>query len=287
MSPACRAARSHQLFNLPAAAVLRSLHDADYEKCCQHSFVSVGGAALLLILIPAFLATISTSYCTNLMDMFIYTSLNLFLLVTYVISLISVPVITICCASIGGYIIYYYGIIVGAVRNASRQGMTRHIHVPLVYADILPPNHTPPYRTLLHPIYIFHVTLIIPIILSSLFPILMPSLLYSSLLYSTPPPCLSLGVYIDAMNHVHRKHRHRQNITRNPNRTFWGEVKHSLLYSLVSMVDLLSWYHVLFSPAERYRLWTKRQVTKPPTPTLCLTLLSSRSLRCSTITTPH
>ena len=122
MSPTCRAARSHQLYNLPAAAVLRSLHDADYEKCRQHSLVSAGGAALLLILIPAFLATISTAYCTNLMDMFLYTSLDLFLLVTYVISLISVPAIIICCSTIGGYIIYYYGVFAGAVRNASRIG---------------------------------------------------------------------------------------------------------------------------------------------------------------------
>ena len=140
MSPACRAARSHQLFNLPAAAVLRSLHDADYEKCRKHSFVSVGGAALLLILLPAFLNTISTSYCTNLMDMFIYTALNIFLLVTYVISLISVPIITICCASIGGYIIYYYGVFTVAVRNASRLGMLVY---PLFNPDTNPNPNTP------------------------------------------------------------------------------------------------------------------------------------------------
>ena len=131
LSPACRASRSKQLYHLPAAAVLRSLHDADYETCRQHSLVSTGGAALLLILIPVFLATISTSYCTNLMDMFIYTSLDLFLLVTYVISLISVPVITICCASIGGYIIYYYGVFAGAVRNASRLGKTVYRYIQL------------------------------------------------------------------------------------------------------------------------------------------------------------
>ena len=108
----------------------------DYEKCRQHSLVSAGGAALLLILIPAFLATISTAYCTNLMDMFLYTSLDLFLLVTYVISLISVPAIIICCSTIGGYIIYYYGVFAGAVRNASRIGKADNRYI-LYYLTLL------------------------------------------------------------------------------------------------------------------------------------------------------
>ena len=166
MSPACRAARSHQLASLPAAAILRALHDVDYEKCQQHSLVHIGWAALLLILLPAFLATISTSYCINLMDMFIYTFLNMVLLVTYVIFLISVPVITICCAVIGGYILYYYGVFAGAVRNAPRLGIIprctpRDIPAHLVsicpnltHSNMSHPNsplYVPPQLTAIHP----------------------------------------------------------------------------------------------------------------------------------------
>ena len=63
------------------------------------------------------------------------------------------------------------------------------------------------------------------------------------------------------MNHVHRKHNNYK--TKQRSLSIWGEMKHTLLYIVVSTVDLLSWYHVVLSPTERHRLWTKRQVTDP------------------------
>ena len=62
------------------------------------------------------------------MDCVIYSFLNVFLILTYVISLISVPVIIILSASLGGWTLYYYGVFVGSVRRATRLG--RYLHVP-------------------------------------------------------------------------------------------------------------------------------------------------------------
>jgi hypothetical protein len=88
----------------------------------ENHFVSAGGLSACLILIPAIILVISTAYVTNIMDCVIYSFLNVFLIVTYVIALISVPIIIVLSASIGGWTLYYYGIFVGSVRRATRLG---------------------------------------------------------------------------------------------------------------------------------------------------------------------
>jgi len=102
--------------------VLRSLDDHELEQCMRNQFVEMGSVAFFLIMIPVALATISTMYITNLMDMVIYTTLNVFLIVTYVIYVVSVPGIIIFSAIFGGVTVYYYGVFAGAVRRASRMG---------------------------------------------------------------------------------------------------------------------------------------------------------------------
>lgn len=137
VSPACRAARSLDLYHLPAAAVLRSLDDHELEMCLENHFFDAGGVTLCLVVIPAVLAVVSTSYVTNLMDMFIYTSLNVFLIVTYVIFVVSVPLIIILSASLGGVTVYYYAFFAGAVRRASRLGTfidgRGHVHTKRLF----------------------------------------------------------------------------------------------------------------------------------------------------------
>ena len=102
--------------------MLRSLDDHELEQCTRNQFVEMGSVAFFLVMIPVALATISTTYVTNLMDMVLYTGLSVFLIVTYVIFVISVPLIIILSAVFGGVTVYYYGIFAGAVRRASRLG---------------------------------------------------------------------------------------------------------------------------------------------------------------------
>ena len=109
--------------------MLRSLDDHELERCLENHFVSAGGLSACLILIPAIISVISTAYVTNIMDCVIYSFLNVFLIITYVISLISVPIIIVLSASIGGWTLYYYGVFVGSVRRATRLGSYPHTHI--------------------------------------------------------------------------------------------------------------------------------------------------------------
>ena len=122
-SPTCRAARSSVLYDLPSAKVLRSLSDHEMNQCHEVNLLSAGGVVLCLIVIPMTLATISTTFLTNLMDMVIYTALNVFLIVANVVFLASISGLIAASVVVGSATVYYYGVYAPAVRHASRVGI--------------------------------------------------------------------------------------------------------------------------------------------------------------------
>ena len=122
-SPTCRAARSSELYDLPSAKVLRSLSDQEMNQCHEVHLLSAGGVVLCLILIPMLLATISTTFLTNLMDMVLYTALDVFLIVADVVFLASISGLIAASVVVGAATVYYYGIYAPAVRHAARMGV--------------------------------------------------------------------------------------------------------------------------------------------------------------------
>ena len=116
-SPACRAARSTSLFNLPSASLLRRMNDLDVEKCREKRMVAVGAVTFLLVVIPAVLALVTTSYITQMMDVLLYTLFSVFMLTTGVVYLISAQTVLIILCSVAGAVVYYYSIFAPGLRR--------------------------------------------------------------------------------------------------------------------------------------------------------------------------
>jgi hypothetical protein len=119
-SPACRAACSSELSNLPSSAVLRKMTDADIENCKEHKHHTLGSITFYVLVAAAILATISEVLIDQLMDASISSVWLAFLLLNDKIFSISPVLIAALYASIGGLILYIIFVYVPSVQKARR-----------------------------------------------------------------------------------------------------------------------------------------------------------------------
>ena len=119
-SPACRAARSSNLSNLPASAILRSITDADVERCKEHKNFTLNRVIFYTIIIAAIVATISEILIDQLLT-FVLSSLLLgFLLIHSKLLAIS-PLLLICIYGVfGGITLYHLCVFIPSVKRARR-----------------------------------------------------------------------------------------------------------------------------------------------------------------------
>ena len=117
-SPACRAARTNDLCRLSASAILRSMTDADMEKCKEHKYFTLGRVIFYVIMVAAVVAVLSETLIDQLLTLIISSLLLAFLLIHSKLLAIS-PLLLICIYGVlGGVGLYYLGIFVPSVKRA-------------------------------------------------------------------------------------------------------------------------------------------------------------------------
>jgi hypothetical protein len=131
-SPACRAAHVGRIRNLAAAAVLRQITDADYERCQTHKGFSVSRIALTLLLIMAALASVNSFLAEQLIEIGLQTAWSAFLVGNTKLEEWN-SLVTILVFAIGGPLFIYYmtmaKFVVDRARRAVHQERLRRVHV--------------------------------------------------------------------------------------------------------------------------------------------------------------
>ena len=124
-SPACRAARTSGLSKLPASIILRSVTDADVERCKEHKNFTISRLIFYTIIIAALVATMSEILIDQLLT-FVLSSLLLgFLLVHSKLLAIS-PLLLICTYSVfGGITLYHLCVFIPSVKRARQARVQR------------------------------------------------------------------------------------------------------------------------------------------------------------------
>ena len=138
-SPACRAARSSNLSNLPASVILRSITDADVERCKEHKNFTISRIIFYTIIIAALVATMSEILIDQLLT-FVLSSLLLgFLLVHSKLLAIS-PLLLICTYGVfGGITLYHLCVFIPSVKRA-RQARVKKARASREFARSRPIN---------------------------------------------------------------------------------------------------------------------------------------------------
>ena len=127
-SPACRASRSSRLSDLPAAAVLRKITDADISRCRQFRNYSSQSIILYIVIITAVVAAISQTFVDQAMSIGISTVWLGFVLVNVKILSFSSVVLVILYAIVFGPLLYRATIYSPSIRQtrAVREMMQHH-----------------------------------------------------------------------------------------------------------------------------------------------------------------
>ena len=115
-SPSCRAARLKSLQHLPSSSVLKHINDYDVEKCRQKSFIFMGTLTFILIFLPALLALISTMFLQQLMDVVLYSAINIICIVCGFVYLFSATMLIAVVVGLGGLAIYYWTVFAPSIR---------------------------------------------------------------------------------------------------------------------------------------------------------------------------
>ena len=119
-SPACRAARSSGLSKLSASKILRSMTDADMERCKEHRDFTLGNIIFYTIMMAAVIAALSEILVDQLLTFILSSMLLAFLLLHSKLLAIS-PLLLICIYGIfGGISLYYLGVYVPSVKRAHK-----------------------------------------------------------------------------------------------------------------------------------------------------------------------
>ena len=131
-SPACRAAHVGRIRNLAAAAVLRQITDADYERCQTHKGFSVSRIALTLLLITATLASVNSFLAEQMIEIGLQTAWSAFLVGNTKLEEWN-ALVTILLFAIGGPLFIYYmtaaKFVVDRALRAVHQERLRRVHV--------------------------------------------------------------------------------------------------------------------------------------------------------------
>ena len=122
-SPSCRAARMSGLSKLPASAILRSMTDADVEKCKEHKNFTLGSIIFYTIMMAAIIAAVSEVLVDQFLSCILASSLLGFLLLHTQLIAISPFLVVGIYALIFGITLYHLLIFVPSV---SRARQARH-----------------------------------------------------------------------------------------------------------------------------------------------------------------
>ena len=117
-SPSCRAARLSGLSKLSASSVLRTISDADVEKCKEHKNFTLGTIIFYTIMIAAVIAAVSEVFVDQSLTFVMQSSLLAFLLLHSKLLAISPILLVVIYAVIGGVILYHLCIFVPSVKRA-------------------------------------------------------------------------------------------------------------------------------------------------------------------------
>ena len=127
-SPACRAARLSGLSKLPASAILRSITDADVERCKEHKNFTLGTFIFYVITIAAVVAMVSEALIDQLLSC-ILSSLWLMFLLTHerLLAISPLLLIGIYCV-VAGSLLYYFLIFLPSVKRARKVSVNAKNH---------------------------------------------------------------------------------------------------------------------------------------------------------------
>ena len=119
-SPACRAARTSGLSKLSASKILRSMTDADMERCKEHRDFTLGSIIFYTIMMAAVIAALSELLIDQLLTFILSSMLLAFLLLHSKLLAIS-PLLLICIYGVfGGISLYYLGVFLPSVKRARK-----------------------------------------------------------------------------------------------------------------------------------------------------------------------
>ena len=117
-SPSCRAARMSGLSKLPASAVLRTMTDADVEKCKEHKNFTLGTIIFYTIMIASVVAAVSDVLVDQCLTFIFSSSLLGFLLIHSKLLAISPLLLVLIYLVIGGAILYNLFVFIPSVKRA-------------------------------------------------------------------------------------------------------------------------------------------------------------------------
>jgi hypothetical protein len=143
-SPACRAARTLDAFDLPAARVLRLVNDKDVQVCRQARITRELFIITLLIAIPAVLAVMGDPVADQVLDVLLSTSLSGITLFFNFLNGIGVLIMIIPIVIIVAYFLYRYGLLDNAIKYMSNQSTAsdkrklKHFHASRNFKSSIP-----------------------------------------------------------------------------------------------------------------------------------------------------
>ena len=117
-SPACRAARLSSLSDLPSAAILRCMTDADIDKCKQHKNFTLGRVIFYTVIVAAMIAALSEELVDQMLDIILTSALLGFLLLNEQAINISPAILIVVYGVVGGTALYHLLVFVPSVRQA-------------------------------------------------------------------------------------------------------------------------------------------------------------------------
>ena len=136
-SPACRTAHAGKVRNLAAAAVLRQITDADYERCQFHKGFSISRIALYIMIITATIASLDSFLAEQAVEIGLQSVWSAWLAGNAKLAEWN-TLVTILVFGIGGPLFIYYTAaanhIIDQARNRMQQERLRRVQVESRYS---------------------------------------------------------------------------------------------------------------------------------------------------------